>query len=151
VVRRRSKIQCFFATSFEQQQKFSVSSYHYFVSYYHSSSRVFSMALREILSNFFIVACNLNAGLKAAEYLSALSDADEKNYDVFWSFASGCSSTLLCVMTRLGHCAGSEKLLGIIRELVEMRISLEHEEEDSAGYIADFLRQSTCSSRKTGK
>ena len=53
------------------------------------------MELRESLAKFFIIACNLNQKLVAVDYLTKLSDNDEKNYSVFGCFADECSNTLL--------------------------------------------------------
>jgi len=68
------------------------------------------LLLRELLSKFFIVGCNLNGKLVAAEYLSRLSDNDKENYKVFERFLRECSNTLLCIMHNLRHCGDDEML-----------------------------------------
>jgi len=99
------------------------------------------MALRDLLKKFIIVGCNLNSKLVAAEYLSYLSDDNERNYKLFERFTRECSSTLLCVMHRLGHCGNDPRLLEIISCHLEVRQCFDHEEDDVGGYIASFLRR----------
>jgi len=99
------------------------------------------MSLRELLRKFFIVDCNLNAKLVAAEYLSSLSDNDEKNYKVFESFSRECSSTLLCIMHSLGHCGEDQTLVEIISRHLEVRLYFDHEKNDVRSYIASFMRR----------
>jgi len=99
------------------------------------------MSLRELLRKFFIVGCNLNGKLVAADYLSRLSDNDEENYKVFERFSRECSNTLLCIMHRLGHCGDDEMLAEIISRHLEVRIHFEHEEDDAGGHIADFMQR----------
>jgi len=93
----------------------------------------------ELLRKFFIISCNLNGKLVAAEYLSSVADNDYKNYKVFESFSRKCSSTLLCIMHSLGHCGEDQTLVEIISHL-EVRMCFEHEEDDAGGYIANFMR-----------
>jgi len=99
------------------------------------------MSLRELLRKFIIVGCNLNAKLVAAEYLAKLTDNDENNYKVFESFTGECSSTLLCIMHRLGRCGRDEALVEIIARHLEVRLCFNHEEDDAGGYIATFMRR----------
>lgn len=98
------------------------------------------MSLRELLGKFFIVASNLNKKLVAADYLTKLSDNNEKNYCLFGNFVGECSSTLMCIMHKLGHCGGDERLKNIITRHLEIRECFSHEEDDAGGYIADFKR-----------
>lgn len=97
------------------------------------------MAIRELLSKFFIVACNLNQKLIASDYLFKLSDNTENNYKVFENFTRECSSTLLCVMHKLGHC--DEVMTLIISRHIEVREYFHHEEDDAGGYINEFHRR----------
>jgi len=99
------------------------------------------MSLWEVLRKFFIVGCNLNGKLVAVEYLSRLSDNDEKNYKVFESFSREFSNTLLCIMHSLGHCGDDRTLVEIISRHFEVRIYFEHEENDAGGHIANFMRR----------
>jgi len=59
---------------------------------------------------FFIVASNLNKKLVAANYLAKLLDNGEKNYSIFRNFVGKCSSTLGCIMHKLGYCGDDERL-----------------------------------------
>ena len=70
-----------------------------------------------------------------------MSDNDEKNYSIFGNFAGECSSTLLCIMHKLGHCGGDARLMEIISHHLEVRECFNHEEDDVGGYIADFKRR----------
>ncbi|KYN18359.1 hypothetical protein ALC57_09334 [Trachymyrmex cornetzi] len=99
------------------------------------------MALRELLTKFITIACNLNGKLVVVDYLSKLTDNDEINYSVFGDFAGRCSSTLLCVMYKLGHCGGDVRLRSIISGHLEVRDFYDHEEDDVGGYIADFKQR----------
>jgi len=99
------------------------------------------MALRDLLRKFIIVGCNLNSKLVAAEYLCYLADDDEHNYKLFERFTRECSSTLLCVMHRLGHCENDPRLMEIISRHLEVRQFFDHEEDDVGGYVASFLRR----------
>jgi len=108
------------------------------------------MALRELIGKFIIVGCNLNSKLVAAEYLCYLSDHDEHNYKLFERFTRECSSTLLCVMHRLGHCGNDRGLMEIISRHLEVRQCFGHEEDDVGGYIASFLRRNE-NGRERGK
>jgi len=101
------------------------------------------MSLRELLRKFFIVDCNLNGKLVAAEYLSSLSDNDEKNYKVFERFSRECSNTLLCIMHSLGY-DDDETLIEIISSHLEVRLYFEHRlyfEDNAGGHIAVFKRR----------
>ena len=73
-------------------------------------------------------------------YLTKLSDNNEKNYFVFENFVGECSSTLVCVMHKLGHCDG-DVILNIIARHLEIRECFDHEEDDAGGHIADFKRR----------
>jgi len=106
------------------------------------------MSLRELLRKFFIVGCNLNGKLVAAEYLSSLSDNDERNYKIFERFSRECSNTLLCIMHSLGHCGEDQTLVDIISRHLEVRMCFEHEEDDAGGHIANFMRRN---GRERGK
>jgi len=106
------------------------------------------MSFRELLRKFIIVGCNLNAKLVAAKYSSNLSDNDEKNYKVFENFSRDCSSTLLSIMHRLGHCGEDQTLIEIIARHLEVRQYFDHEEDDVGGYIASFMRRN---GRERGK
>jgi len=108
------------------------------------------MALRELIRKFIIVGCNLNSKLVAAEYSCYLSDHDEHNYKLFERFTRECSSTLLCVMHRLGHCGNDRRLMEIISRHLEVRQCFDHEEDDVGGYIASFLRRNE-NGRERGK
>jgi len=108
------------------------------------------MSLRELLRKFFIVGCNLNKKLVAAEYLSNLSDDDERNYKIFESFSRECSSTLLCIMHRLGHCGEDQALVEIIARHLEVRRCFDHEEDDAGGHINNFMSR-ICNGRERGK
>jgi len=96
------------------------------------------MSLRELLHKFFIVGCNLYGKLVAAEYLSSLSDNDEKNYKVFERFLCKCSNTLLCIVHSLGYCGDNQTLEIILRHL-EVRIYFKYEEDNVEGHIVDFI------------
>lgn len=98
------------------------------------------MALREIIKEFIIVACKVNGRQNAEEYLSALTDTDEKNYDVFWDFAITCNNTLLSVMDQLGYCARDEKLIDAIYEILTAR-QFDITKTDEGGHIAAFFRR----------
>jgi len=98
------------------------------------------MELRGLLGKFFIVAGNLNKKIVAGDYLTKLSDNDEKNYSVFGKFIGECSSTLVCVMHKLGHCGNDVKLQKIIASHLEIRECFGHEEDDAGSHIADFKR-----------
>ena len=98
------------------------------------------MELRGLLGKFFIVASNLNKKLVASDYLTKLSDNDEKNYSVFRNFVGECSSTLVCVTHKLGHCGDYVRLKNIIARHLEIRECFGHEEDDAGSHIADFKR-----------
>jgi len=91
------------------------------------------MELRELLTKLFIIA-NLNKKLVAADYLTKVSDNDEKNYFIFGNFIGECSSTLVCIMHKLGHYDNDERLKNIIANHLEIRKCFDHSEVD----IADF-------------
>jgi len=99
------------------------------------------MELRGLLGKFFIVSSNLNKKLVAGDYLTKLSDNDEKNYSVFGKFVGECSSTLVCVMHKLGHCGDDVRLKNIIARHLEIRECFAHEENDAGSHIADFKRR----------
>lgn len=108
------------------------------------------MALRARIYKFIIIGCSLNQKLNSATYLSGLTDNDdEANYKLFENFSLECSSTLLCIMHKLGHCDCDAKLREIIARHLEVRQWFNHEEEDVGGYIADFLRRDN--ERERGK
>jgi len=81
----------------------------------------------------------LNKKLVAADYLTKLSDNDEKNYSVFGNFVGEC--ILVCVMHKLGHCGGDVTLKNIIARHLEIRECFDHEENDAEDHIADFKRR----------
>ena len=84
------------------------------------------MELRGLLGKFFIVASNLNKKLVAGNYLTKLSDNDEKNYSVFGKFISECFSTLVCVMHKLGHCGDDVRLKNLIARHLEIHECFGH-------------------------
>ena len=98
------------------------------------------MELRELLISHFFVASNLNKKLVAGDYLTKLSDNDEKNYSVFGNFVGECSSTLVCIMHKLEHCGADERLKNIITRHLKIRECFGHEEDDAGSHIADFKR-----------
>ena len=98
------------------------------------------MKLCGLLGKFFIVASNLNKKLVAGDYLTKLSDNDEKYYSIFGKFIGECSSTLVCVMHKLGHCGDDVRLKNIIAYHLEIRECFGHEEDDAGSHIADFKR-----------
>lgn len=106
---------------------------------------------REKIIKFFIVASNLNRRIVKAHYFSKLErHDDETNYKLFERFANECSSTLLCLMHRLGYC--NARLENIIRRLVETRRENNaFYENDAGGHIADFLRQFENREQREGK
>lgn len=98
--------------------------------------------LRDVIAKFFIVGCNLNKKIVKAHYFRKLSRDNTSNYVLFDKFASECSSTLLSVMHRLGHCNGDVTLENILRRHVETRrASNTFFENDAGGHIADFLHR----------
>jgi len=99
------------------------------------------MELCGLLEKFFIVTSNLNKKLVAGDYLTKLSDNNEKNYSVFGNFVGESSSTLVCVMHKLGHCGVDERLKNIIARHLEIRECFGHEEDDAESHIADFKRR----------
>jgi len=61
------------------------------------------MALRNLLSKFFIVTCNLNQKLITNDYLLELSDNSENKIIKFLKNLRE-RAPILCVMHKLGHC-----------------------------------------------
>lgn len=108
----------------------------------------FGMALRDIVKRFIIVACRLKNRQNAEEYLAALTNNDEENYSVFWRFAGACLETLLSVMNEFGHCERDNRLIEMIREIIEVRQNFDVTEEDEGGHVAAFLRRNA---RERGK
>jgi len=98
------------------------------------------MSLRELLRKIFIVGCNLNGKLVAADDCPRYRNAEE-NYKIFERFSRECSNTLLCIMHSLGHCGDDEMLAEIISRHLEVRIHFEHKEDDAKGHIADFMQR----------
>lgn len=95
--------------------------------------------LKEVLCKCIIIGSNLSPTLNRERYLSALWDeSSEINYAVFRSFAWACSNTVLAVLYRLGYFADYAELLHIAGEIIEIRETFEHEEED-AGDLIKFL------------
>lgn len=90
------------------------------------SCQVFPHGLREIVKEFIIVACRLNGRRDADEYLSALTDRDKENYEVFRTFALRCNDTLLGIMDQLGYSEHDQKLIKVIREILEWRRYYHH-------------------------
>lgn len=101
------------------------------------------MANQEILRKIFSVGCVLDRTLSVQEYLSALSDDNEKNCEVFSKFASRASSTLLCILEQYGYCGADTELRELLVEHVLTRQAFDHEEDDAGGHIADFVRRHT--------
>ncbi|XP_071629527.1 uncharacterized protein [Temnothorax longispinosus] len=101
------------------------------------------MAVRLILVEFLKVSCNLSNCLnEQREFVEAVTNDEEANYQLFARFAGECSTTLLCVMHELGYCRGNKRLVNIISNILDMREALGHEEEDAGkGHIARFLRR----------
>jgi hypothetical protein len=100
------------------------------------------MALRETIIQFFIIACNINKKIVKGYYFKKVMNNDEDNYKLFDNFASECSSTLLCIMHRLGHCNSDRMLEEIIsRHIEERREDRTFFENDAGGYISTFLRR----------
>jgi len=73
-------------------------------------------------------------------YLTKLSDHNEKN-SIFGNFVSECFSILVCIMHKLGHCGGDERLKNIIARHPEIREYFGHEEVDAGSHIIDFNRR----------
>ena len=80
----------------------------------------------------------MNKKLVAADYLTKLLENGEKNYSIFGNFVDECSSTLVCIMQKLGQCDDDERLKNIIACHLEIRECFDHEENDAGGHIADF-------------
>lgn len=103
------------------------------------------MEPRQIITEFFVIACNLDRSIEKRLYFRDLSYRDEANYNLFAKFATACSNTLLCMLHKLGHCGGDNRLENIIRELVQKREALaarkEYYETDAGGYVNTFLQR----------
>ena len=100
------------------------------------------MELRVIISNFFIIACNTDKSIKKKKYFYRLTRDDESLYKLFKEFVSECSNTLLCIMHKMGCCAGDMRLENIISCQIDSRRSVRGFFENDAGrFIADFLRR----------
>lgn len=100
------------------------------------------MELREIITKFFIIACNLNKKIVKGRYFKKLRNNSEKNYKLFEEFARECSSTLLCIIYKVGHCGDDVRLESIISRLVEKRRqNIAYFEDDAGDYIHDFIHR----------
>ncbi|XP_011860779.1 PREDICTED: uncharacterized protein LOC105557719, partial [Vollenhovia emeryi] len=97
--------------------------------------------LRKVLEKFFAIGCSINRILILAEYLSALTDNDSANYDVFYKFADRCASSMLNMLDLGGYFHNNTTLIAIIMEIMDLRQVCDHDEEDGEIHIAAFMRR----------
>ncbi|XP_011883651.1 PREDICTED: uncharacterized protein LOC105570812 [Vollenhovia emeryi] len=97
--------------------------------------------LRKVLEKFFAIGCSINRILILAEYLSALTDNDSANYDVFYKFADRCASSMLNMLDHGGYFHNNATLIAIIMEIMDLRQVCDHDEEDGKIHIAAFMRR----------
>ena len=108
--------------------------------------------LRDVIVKFFIIACNFDRKIAKSRYFSKLTHDNETNYALFDTFASECTSTLLCGMHKLGYCNGDVRLENIIRRHVETRrADKAFFVNDAGSLIADFLHQPENLEQREGK
>src|SRR5580765_299550 len=95
--------------------------------------------LKEVVKNCILLAANLMR-VDPSAYINVLSDQDETNYILFYSFMLKCPSAMLAILFRLGHFAGQSKLIEIVGAIVAKRqVDPWQYEEDYGGHIANFL------------
>ena len=91
------------------------------------------MEPRAIIARFFIIVCNQSKNIKKRDYFKNLSRDDEINYSLFERFAEKeCSSTMLCLLCKMGYFEGNVRLIDIISRIVEARYADERYYENDA-------------------
>jgi len=72
----------------------------------------------EIIKNILLICTNIVPQLEIVAFIEQLDESDtEKNYKMFSVFAEKkCSSSLLGVLYRLGHCRGGNNFENSSRE-----------------------------------